>query len=89
MNRKEGRDSEIQHLKKNQQQRARQRDRQRKGRRERERGRQGHGAAGTGAERKRTPRNRPEKLWGEKRQMQIRTNRWKRKNQQWAAEQRQ
>ena len=36
MNRKEGRDSEIQHLKKKQQQRARQRDRQRKGRRERQ-----------------------------------------------------
>ena len=49
----------------------------------RELGRHGHRVAHTGAERKRTPGNRPEHLWGKEREMQITTKRWKRKKQRW------
>ena len=40
-------------------------------------------------ERKRTPGNRPQKLWGKQIWIQMRKSSWKRKIQQWAAGQRQ
>ena len=63
------------------------REREREAEGMRERGRQGQGAGHTGRKRQKTG-NRPERLWGGKREMQIHTKRWRRKKPRWPAGQR-